>query len=440
MPPRDSKAAEAALPDDVQELQSLKKRLGELQNRQTRLDHVLHITRLLAAEMSLDRLLPLIAAETCEALNTDRATIYLIDHERQELWTKAVSKLEITEIRLPLGTGLAGRVAQTGVTLLIPDCYTDPRFDQSWDKKTGYRTRNMLLMGMDNSQGDRLGVFQIINKQTGDFDYDDMTLLHSIAASAAIALENAQLYEAQQASFNSMVVTLASTVDARDHETSGHSQRVSTTSELLGQKMGLTGNDLERVRLAGMLHDYGKIGVPDAVLTKPGRLSDEERDMMNSHPRFTHEILQNIKFLRGFEDIPNIAAQHHERLDGKGYPYGLHDEQLTLGGRILAVADIYDALRMKRYYKPSFSIGKSLDIIREMAGTALDFEVVEALDSIIPEIEAAVGHLRPGTETDEPAEQKAEEAHPAAAEKVPSADGAQAAQPLVAAGEGARPG
>ena len=107
---------------------------------------------------------------------------------------------------MPLGTGLAGHVANTGVTLLIPDCYQDARFDKTWDRKTGYRTRSMLLMPLDNSQGDRLGVFQVINKHNGAaFDYQDLTYLKAIAASAAIALENAQLYEAQRDSFVSLV-------------------------------------------------------------------------------------------------------------------------------------------------------------------------------------------------------------------------------------------
>ena len=373
--------------------------VAALRSRQERLERALDITRLLAAEVKLDELLPLVATKTTEALAADRATIYLVDHERQELWTRAVSKLEIEEIRLPLGTGLAGHVAQTGVTLLIPDCYQDPRFDQTWDRKTGYRTRSMLLMPLDNSQGDRLGVFQVINKHNGAaFDYEDLTHLKAIAASAAIALENAQLYEAQRESFVSLVTTLASTVDARDRETSGHSQRVAASSEILARKLGLEGDDVERIRLAGLLHDYGKIGVPDAVLTKAGRPTEAEWEQLKAHPRFTRDILTNIKFLRGFEDIPIIAGQHHERLDGKGYPDGLHDADLTLGGRILAVADVYDALRMKRYYKPSFSIERALAIIKDDAGQALDFDVVQALEANTPEIEVAVGHLRPGTE------------------------------------------
>ena len=168
-----------------------------LRSRQKRLEQALDITRLLAAEMKLDMLLPLIATKTTEALAADRATIYLVDYERQELWTRAVSKLEIQEIRLPLGTGLAGHVAKTGVTLLIPDCYQDPRFDKTWDRKTGYRTHSMLLMPMDNSQGDRLGVFQVINKHGGAaFDYGDLTYLKAIAASAHATGKRAAIHSA----------------------------------------------------------------------------------------------------------------------------------------------------------------------------------------------------------------------------------------------------
>src|SRR6266542_1638563 len=111
-----------------------------------RLEAVLEVTRLLAAEVELDRLLPLCVERTCQALNADRASVFLVDRETEELYTLVVSELEIAEIRLHLGSGLAGYVAQTGETLVIPDCYADPRFDESWDHRTGYRTRSMVVL------------------------------------------------------------------------------------------------------------------------------------------------------------------------------------------------------------------------------------------------------------------------------------------------------
>ena len=166
-----------------------------------------------------------------------------------------------------------------------------------------------------------MGVFQVINKINGAaFDYQDLTYLKAIAASAAIALENAQLYEAQRDSFVSLVTALASTVDARDRETSGHSRRVAASSEILARKLGLEGDDVERIRLAGLLHDYGKIGVPDAVLTKAGRPTEEEWEQLKAHPRFTRDILTNIKFLRGFETFRRLPGSTMSAWTGRAIP------------------------------------------------------------------------------------------------------------------------
>src|SRR5579883_383388 len=142
--------------------------LARLRRQLERQSLVLEITRLVTSETDLDRLLLLIADKTVVALNADRATVYLLDHQRQELAMRVASELEIREIRLPIGVGLAGYVAKTGETLNIADCYEDPRFDPSWDKRTGYRTRSMLVMPMRNTQGETIGVFQVINKRRED--------------------------------------------------------------------------------------------------------------------------------------------------------------------------------------------------------------------------------------------------------------------------------
>jgi len=393
-----------------------------------RLELVLEITRLLAAEIHLDNLLLLISHKTCEALSADRCTVYVVDRRRQELMMKVASELEIATTRLPLGRGLAGYVAQTGQTLNIPDCYADPRFDRSWDQRTGYRTRTMLVMAMRNSRQQIIGVFQVINKLPPKglpgganesaalaappvFTAEDEELLASIAASAAIAVENAQLYEQQRAAYDSMVNTLASTIDARDPQTAGHSHRVALTATILARRLGLPSEQVELIRYAGLLHDYGKIGVPDAVLTKPGQLTEEERRLMNNHAALTRTILSNMQFPAGLEEVPRIAAQHHERLDGTGYPDGITGQELTLAGRLLAVADLYDALRTRRYYKPAFSTEKSLEIIRSVAGAHVDPAVVAVLEAALPEIEAAVSALRPAEEGAPPSDGRAEKAN-----------------------------
>jgi HD-GYP domain-containing protein (c-di-GMP phosphodiesterase class II) len=164
-------------------------------------------------------------------------------------------------------------------------------------------------------------------------------------------------------------------MDLRDKETEGHSQRVTETTLLLAQKMGLGEEELVQMRRGALLHDLGKLGVPDSILNKPGSLTDEERAIMNQHPALAYELLSPIEFLRPALDIPYC---HHERWDGSGYPRGLQGEQIPLSARIFAVGDVYDALTSDRPYRKAWPRSKALDYIREKSGHEFDPQVVEA--------------------------------------------------------------
>lgn len=376
--------------------------------RTERLEAVLEITRLLASEVELERLLPLCVRKTCEALHADRASVFLLDRERHELYTFVVSELEIGEIRLHIGSGLAGHVAQTGQTMVIADCYADPRFDTSWDHQTGYRSRSMIVLPLWDVSHAVIGVVQVINKlgPAGEllahdttppvFLEEDVENVSSIAASMAVSVRNALLVAEIRRMFTSTIEALAHTIDAKGQETAGHSQRVATTATLLARRMQLPSGEVERIRIAGLLHDFGKVFVSDRVLQKPGALDADERQQMKEHVSHTRTILDMVRFPAGYEDIPVMAGQHHERLDGSGYPHGHRGDRITIGGRLLMVADTYDALRMHRVYKPAFSIPESLAILRhEVVQGKLDPHAVEVLALSIEEIERAVGPLRP---------------------------------------------
>ena len=397
--------------------------VAQLQKQLQRQELVLEITRLLTSETDLDGLLPLVTEKTCLALGADRATMYLVDKARGEIWSKVTSALEIREIRLPFGVGLAGYVAQTGESVNIPDCYADPRFNPALDRQTGYLTRTMLVRPMRNSLHELIGVFQVLNKRREDgtlspreatqwpvFTHEDAELLDNIAASAAIAVQNAQLLretalfarrnaelmERTKEMFSSTIHVLTSTMDRRNPETAGHSHRVALSAVILARHMGCSEHEVEQIHYASLLHDFGKVGVLDSVLTKPGRLTEGEFAHMRHHALHTRQLLEQVSLLPGLEPVPVIAGQHHERLDGSGYPLGQRGEEITLGGRILAVADSYDALRMRRVYKPPFSIQTALEILRtDAAGGRLDSEVVETLVACADEIEVACGPLRP---------------------------------------------
>jgi putative nucleotidyltransferase with HDIG domain len=357
-----------------------------------RLDLILDVTRKLMSITDLTALLYLMADATTKLLGCDRATVFLVDLDKGEVWSKVA--IGTGEIRFPVGRGIAGTVAATGETINIPDAYADPRFNPEPDRASGYRTQSLLTFPMRGHDGRVIGVFQAVNKHGGPFTADDEDTLSSLASSAAVAVENAQLVEAQRQLWVSLVETLAVTVDARDQQTSGHSRRVTRYAEVIAKALGMSAAEVERVRTAGLLHDYGKIAVRDRFLQKPGKLDDAEFAYMKAHAEKTAEFLRHLRFPREMRDVPLMAAQHHERMDGKGYPLGLAGEQIHLGARVVAAADVFDALTAPRYYKPAYPIAKTLEIMGGMAGEHLDRTVLDAVQRALPELIATLEELK----------------------------------------------
>jgi putative nucleotidyltransferase with HDIG domain len=357
-------------------------------------DMLLDVTRRLMTITDLDALLRLIAEATVTMVGADRATIYIVDQDRQELWSRVATGKGVGELRFPIGVGIAGAVAKSGDTISIPDAYADPRFNPDTDKRTGFRTRNLLTLAMTGHDGAVIGVFQAINKKGGEFTIEDEATLGSLASSAAVAVENAQLVNAQKRLWLSLIETLATTVDARDQQTAGHSKRVTRYAGVIGREMHLSDEDLERLQAAALLHDYGKIAVRDRFLQKPGRLDDAEFAYMKAHAEKTAEFLGYLEFPPDMREVPLIAAQHHERMDGTGYPKGLSGDAILLGARIVAAADVFDALTAPRYYKPAYPLAKTIEIMDGMAGGHLDPAVMAAVHGALSELERSIDELR----------------------------------------------
>lgn len=348
------------------------------------------IGQAVAAEKDINVLIKTIAEETKTALNADRCTVYLYDKEHNELYSKVATGLDdAKELRIPADKGLAGHVVQTGETINIKDAYKDSRFNPEVDKKTGYRTKTILCMPIKNFNQEIIGVFQVLNKFDETFTIDDEDLLVAIASSAGISLENAQLFEAQRKLleeqriiFDSFIETLASSIDARDKITSGHSSRVKMYASLIAKEFGLEKNDIYILEKAAALHDIGKIGIRDSVLQKEGKLTPEEYKHIQEHVEITHNILEKIHMSDEFQQITEIACSHHEKFDGTGYYRGLKGEEIPFGGRILAVSDVFDAITSKRHYRDKMPIEKVIEIIMNGSGSHFDPLVVEKFLSI----------------------------------------------------------
>ncbi len=385
--------AQAATVPSGAERRLNERRTSDRRTSGQRLDTLLDITRRLMSVTDLDALLLMMAEATTGLLGADRATIFIVDRDRSELWSRVA--LGSGEIRFPIGRGIAGVVAQTGETINIPDAYQDERFNPEPDRASGYRTKSLLTFPMTGNRGRVIGVFQVVNKRGGGpFVKDDEDTLASLAASAAVALENAQLIAEQRRLWETLIETLAVTIDARDQQTAGHSQRVTRYAGVIGVAMGLEAAELEKLRAAALLHDYGKIAVRDRFLQKPGKLDDAEFAYMKAHAEKTGEFLAHLEFPHDMREVPVIAAQHHERMDGKGYPKGLGANDILLGARIVAAADVFDALTAPRYYKPAYPLARTLEIMDGMAGDHLDPVVMAAVHRVLPELERTIEEVR----------------------------------------------
>lgn len=350
---------------------------------------LLKIGRLISAETDLDTLLQTLATETAKALNADRCTVFLLDKQTNELWSKVATGMGAEEIRFSATKGLAGHVATTGLTINIQDAYNDNRFNKDIDNKTGYVTKNILCMPIRNMKHEIIGVFQVLNKNNGFFTSEDEDILIALGSNAGIALENTRLFNYQQKMledqkllFSSFIDTLAASIDARDKITSGHSRRVTMYSELICHILNIPEEEKDAIKHAAILHDIGKIGIRDSVLQKEGKLTQEEYEHIQQHATITYEILSKIYLSGKYVQVADIAASHHEKFDGSGYFKKLNGEEIPLGGRILAVADVFDAITSKRHYRDKMPILNAINIIKEGAGSHFDPKIVDAFMGI----------------------------------------------------------
>lgn len=312
----------------------------------------------LTSELDFDRLFPLIIGKVTDAMAAERTSLYVIDWEKNEIWTRVAQG--IGQIRLPLGEGISGRVAESGEMINVADAWELPYFNRTYDETNQFRTRSVLCIPIRGRRKRNIGVLQVINKKGKDrFDQDDEILIKGLVSQVGIALENSLLVDELKLSFERSIGSLSATVDAKHPFTAGHSERVTEYSLLMAGELGLTQDQCEVLKYASLLHDIGKIGIRDDILTKNGAFTPDEWTEMQLHPVKTRIILEKFHFPEHLRRVPEIASCHHERINGKGYPSGLQGDAIPLESKIMAVADVFDALTSKRDY-PKYAFGEIL--------------------------------------------------------------------------------
>lgn len=317
---------------------------------------------------------------SCKILECETGSLLLVDKTKNELfWETALgaagTSLVNDSFRLPINDqSIAGHVALTGRSMLVEDVSRNPFHFRKADQKTNFKTKNMVCVPVI-SRGEVIGVLQGLNKTDADFTAEDVGLLETLSHQVAIAIENAMLYTRLKETFIQSAQAFAGAIEAKDRYTGGHTKRVVHYALAIGEYVQLTPSERENLRLAAILHDIGKIGIDDKVLKKQYALNDEEYEMMKKHPAIGFDILSQVD---GLKEIVDGARYHHERPDGKGYPYGLKGEQIPKIASIISVADTYDAMVSTRPYRKGLDPKIAFDEIAKYRGTQFDAEVVDA--------------------------------------------------------------
>jgi putative nucleotidyltransferase with HDIG domain len=323
------------------------------------------------------------AAEITEA---KRASLMLVDNETNQLVIKAARGIDARiqkETFLALGEGIAGRVAIQGAPLFVRNIQ-ETEFKSSAEVGR-YDTGSLISVPL-LIRGEIFGVLNVADKASGQtFREEDLTLLCALAQKAALAIENHALYESIYTTLTDTLLSLVSTIEARDPHTKDHSYRVTHLSVQIAQALGMSQEEVDVIKFAGYLHDIGKIGIRDSILMKPTRLTPDEEAVIRTHPIIGERIVKPLGLL---PIERSIIRHHHERWDGKGYPDGLQGEEIPLPARILAVADAYDAITSDRVYKRGRPMADALAELQRCVGTQFDREVVLAFRSVHGEPEA----------------------------------------------------
>jgi HD-GYP domain-containing protein (c-di-GMP phosphodiesterase class II) len=321
---------------------------------------LLDISQAMTSELELPRLLAVVTEKVRSLLKADRCSVFLLDEKTHELCTMVADGLGGREIRLPADMGLVGHVAGTGKTLNVKDAYDNTLFDRAVDQKTGYRTRTILSMPLKNRIGKVIGVFQVLNKAQGVFTQEDERMLEGVTGSAAIAIENAQLYQAQRKSFDKFLNVLSLAIDERNPVNNGHTRRVIQYAQLLATALGWDVHRKKMLMFACNLHDFWNIEVLDEFFIQSGYLTPEEFEELSATVTTAKRTIHQHAFSDQLQKVLRLpeyrfAVKFHESGEYKKSP----------AAELVVLADLCDMLTYEEPYKPRMPITTVLEVLRD---------------------------------------------------------------------------
>jgi PAS domain S-box-containing protein len=346
----------------------------------------------IASSFDLRAILNIILSQIIDQLGVDAADVLLLNPHNYA-FEYSVGKGFLTNAieksRFLLGEGVIGHQIMERRTIHIPDLNAVIQNFMRADifMGEGFATYSAVPL---IAKGEVKGVLEVYQRSPNTRGAEWVEFLETLAGQVTIAIDNSQLFSNLQRSnlelslaYDATIEGWSRALDMRDSVTEGHTKRVTEMALKLARIMGMSDSDLVHMRRGILLHDMGKMGIPDSILLKPASLSDEEWKIMHMHPQYAFEMLAPISYLRPALDIP---ACHHEKWDGTGYPRGLKNEQIPLAARIFAVVDVYDALTSERPYRKAWTRGKALQYISDEKGKFFDPRVVDVFMSLKQEM------------------------------------------------------
>jgi putative nucleotidyltransferase with HDIG domain len=367
-----------------------RKEIDAFQRSNQRLLTLVDMLGEVAGTLDRNHLLHLVTENAARLVDAERSSLFLVDPTTSEMVFQVAYQPQV-QGQAPSSADKIDRYARFSRTNQQARNHSSQqsRLASLQEGEFSYFNRSAItvplrseLLAQDPAENHEhvLGGLMVLNKPHAAFQEEDAQLVRILANQASTFLQIAEMYESSEELFLGVIKSLITAIDAKDPYTQGHSQRVSDYSVLIARELGLDETSVNDIRIGSLLHDIGKIGIPDSILLKNGTLNIAENELMREHPRTGANILSQVKLL---DPMRPAILEHHERLDGSGYPAKLTDKQISWMGRIVAVADVFDAMTSNRPYRQALSVQNVLAYLHEKAGILFDAPCVEALDNVL---------------------------------------------------------